>query len=39
LQLGALPAEKNAALREELLRTLRKRLGRPRGELKFATDN
>jgi hypothetical protein len=39
LQLGAVPAEKNAALREELLRTLRKRLGRPSGELKFATDD
>ncbi len=39
LQLGAVPAEKNVALREELLRTLRKRLRRPRGELNFSTDD
>lgn len=39
LQLGAVPAEKNTALREELLRTLRKRLGRPKGELKFANED
>jgi hypothetical protein len=39
LRLGAVPAEKNVALREELITTLRRRLGRPSGELKFGTDD
>jgi hypothetical protein len=39
LHLGAVPAEKNVALHDEFITTLRKRLGRPTGELKFNSDD
>jgi hypothetical protein len=35
--LGAVPVEKNIGLRSELIKTLRKRLGRPKGDLAFST--
>jgi hypothetical protein len=35
--LGAVPVEKNIGLRNELIKTLRKRLGRPKGDLAFST--
>src|SRR6266436_5768024 len=38
ISLGAVPVEKNIGLREELIRTLRKRLGRPKGDLTFSSE-
>ncbi|MEJ2121086.1 MAG: hypothetical protein P8Z76_10320, partial [Alphaproteobacteria bacterium] len=38
LRFGAVPAEKDPALREQLIRTLQKRLGSPQGELVFRTE-
>jgi hypothetical protein len=38
ISLGAVPVEKNTGLRQELIRTLRKRLGRPSGGLVFSSE-
>src|SRR5260370_38902193 len=38
ISLGAVPVEKNIGLRDELIRTLRKRLGRPKGDLTFSSE-
>jgi hypothetical protein len=38
ISLGAVPVEKNTGLRDELIRTLRKRLGRPKGDLTFSSE-
>jgi len=38
ISLGAVPVEKNTGLRDELIRTLRKRLGRPKGDLTVSTE-
>jgi hypothetical protein len=37
IDLGAVPVEKNIGLRNELIKTLRRRLGRPKGDLAFST--
>jgi hypothetical protein len=36
--LGAVPVEKNTVLRGQLISTLRKRLGRPKGDLTFSSE-
>jgi hypothetical protein len=38
ISLGAVPVEKNTGLRGELISTLRKRLGRPKGDLTFSSE-
>jgi hypothetical protein len=38
ISLGADPVEKNTGLRSELISTLRKRLGRPKGDLMFSSE-
>jgi hypothetical protein len=38
ISLGAAPVEKNPSLKEDLVRTLRKRLGRPGGDLVFRSE-
>jgi hypothetical protein len=37
LRLGAVPAEKNAGLRDQFVTRLRRRLGQPQGALSFNT--
>ena len=38
ISLGAVPVEKNTGLRGDLISTLRKRLGRPKGDLTFSSE-
>jgi hypothetical protein len=38
IRLGAVPVEKNTGLRGDLISTLRKRLGRPKGDLTFSSE-